>query len=230
MEYKHLFFDLDDTFWDVRSNQEAAQRELFATFGMADHYPDFDTYYRTFREINQKLWTEYRDGIVSRETLRNQRFVRLLESVGIHDEPLAMDMSNEYLRISPTFNALMPHSKEVLDYLYDKGYAMSLITNGFNEVQFHKVEYSGLKKYFQRITTSEFAGIGKPNPGIFEYAMRKAEVSPDECIMIGDDVYTDIYGASTAGMPSVFVNPSGMEHDQHPRYEVRSLLELKDIF
>ena len=150
MEYKHLFFDLDDTFWDVRSNQEAAQRELFATFGMADHYPDFDTYYRTFREINQKLWTEYRDGIVSRETLRNQRFVRLLESAGIHDEPLAMDMSNEYLRISPTFNALMPHSKEVLDYLYDKGYAMSLITNGFNEVQFHKVEYSGLKKYFQR--------------------------------------------------------------------------------
>lgn len=230
MKYKHLFFDLDDTFWDVRSNQESAQRELFATFGMADRYPDFDTYYNTFREINQKLWTEYRDGIVTRETLRNQRFVRLLESAGIRDERLAMDMSNEYLRISPTFNALMPHSLEVLEYLYDKGYAMSLITNGFNEVQFHKVEYSGLKKFFQRITTSEFAGIGKPNPGIFEYAMRKAEVTPKECIMVGDDVYTDIYGSSTVGMPSVFVNPSCTEHDQHPLHEVQSLLELKEIF
>lgn len=230
MKYKHLFFDLDDTFWDVRSNQESAQRELFATFGMADRYPDFDTYYHTFREINQKLWTEYRDGIVTRETLRNQRFVRLLESAGIRDERLAMDMSNEYLRISPTFNALMPHSLEVLEYLYGKGYAMSLITNGFNEVQFHKVEYSGLKRFFQRITTSEFAGIGKPNPGIFEYAMRKAEVTPRECIMVGDDVYTDIYGSSTVGMPSVFVNPSGTEHDQHPLHEVRSLLELKEIF
>ncbi len=230
MKYKHLFFDLDDTFWDVRSNQEAAQRELFSVFGMADHFPDFDTYYHTFREINQKLWTEYRDGIVTRETLRNQRFVRLLEAGGIRDERLAMDMSNEYLRISPTFHALMPHSQEVLEYLYGKGYAMSLITNGFNEVQFRKVEHSGLKKFFQRITTSEFAGIGKPNPGIFEYAMRKAGVTPGECIMVGDDVYTDIYGASTAGMPSVFVNRSGAEHDQHPLYEVRSLLELKDIF
>ena len=230
MKYKHLFFDLDDTFWDVRSNQESAQRELFSVFGMAAHYPNFDTYYGTFREINQRLWTEYRDGIVNRETLRNQRFVRLLESAGIRDERLAMDMSDEYLRISPTFNALMPHSKEVLEYLYDKGYPMSLITNGFNEVQFRKVECSGLKKFFRRITTSEFAGIGKPNPGIFEYAMRKAEVGPSECIMVGDDVYTDIYGSSTVGMPSVFVNPAGAEHDQHPLHEVRSLLELKEIF
>ena len=230
MKYKHLFFDLDDTFWDVRSNQEAAQRELFVTFGMADHFPDFETYYGTFREINQRLWTEYRDGIVDRETLRNQRFVRLLAAAGIDDERRAMEMSDEYLRISPTFNALMPHSREVLEYLFDKGYAMSLITNGFNEVQFRKVEHSGLKPFFQRITTSEFAGIGKPNPGIFEYAMRKAGVGVGECIMVGDDVYTDIYGSSTVGMPSVFVNPKGIEHDQKPLHEVRSLLELKEIF
>lgn len=230
MKYKHLFFDLDDTFWDVRSNQEAAQRELFDLFGMADRFPDFETYYGTFREINQKLWTEYRDGIVGRETLRNQRFVRLLAAAGIDDERQAMEMSNEYLRISPTFSTLMPHSREVLEYLHGKGYPMSLITNGFNEVQFRKVECSGLKKYFQRITTSEFAGIGKPNPGIFEYAMRKAGVHAGECIMVGDDVYTDIYGSSTVGMPSVFVNPSGTEHDQRPLHEVRSLLELMDIF
>lgn len=230
MKYKHLFFDLDDTFWDVRSNQEAAQRQLFATFGMADHYPDFDTYYHTFREINEKLWTEYRDGIVGRETLRNQRFVRLLESAGIRDERLAMDLSDEYLRVSPTFNALMPHALETLEYLYGKGYSMSLITNGFNEVQFHKVEHGGMKKFFERITTSEFAGIGKPNPGIFEYAMRKAGVMPKECIMIGDDVYTDIHGSSTVGMPSVYVNFRGIEHDQHPLHEVKGLLELKEIF
>ena len=139
MEYKHLFFDLDDTFWDVRSNQEAAQRELFATFGMADHYPDFDTYYRTFREINQKLWTEYRDGIVSRETLRNQRFVRLLESAGIHDEPLAMDMSNEYLRISPTFNALMPHSKEGDVRIYSEAELRRILGTWFSDVSWRRV-------------------------------------------------------------------------------------------
>ena len=48
--------------------------------------------------------------------------------------------------------------------------------------------------------------------------------------MIGDDVYTDIYGASTVGMPSVFVNFRGIEHDQHPRHEIRDLRALKEIF
>ena len=63
LHYKHIFFDLDDTFWDVRANQEAAQRELFATFGMADRFPDFDAYYGTFREINPRLCTALGAGV-----------------------------------------------------------------------------------------------------------------------------------------------------------------------
>lgn len=229
--YRHLFFDLDDTFWDVRTNQKAAQEVMFGQFGMGDHFPDFETYYTIFRQINQQLWDQYRDGIVDQKTLRNGRFARLLEAGGIRDENLAEVMSDEYLRIVPGFNALMPHSVEVLDYLQEKGYPMSLITNGFNGTQHHKVEYSGIAKYFGRIVTSEFAGVNKPNPGIFEYAMRKEGIArASECIMIGDDLYNDVYGATSVGMPSVFVNIHGVEHDQQPTYEIKNLLGLKEIF
>lgn len=230
MKYKHLFFDLDDTFWDVSTNQKAAQARIYDSYGMSDHFPDFEEYYERFRKINQKLWDDYRDGIIKRETLRNDRFLKLLQSAEIDDPETAFEMSNEYLRIAPTFNALMPDSIETLEYLYEKGYPMSLITNGFNETQFHKVEYSGLKKFFNRIVTSEFAGIGKPNPGIFEYAMRKQEIArASDCVMIGDDIYNDVYGASTVGMPCIYINLRGTEHDQRPTYEVASLKELRDI-
>lgn len=227
--YKHLFFDLDRTFWDVDQNQHDAMVEIFNTFDMGSHYPDFESYYQTFRDINEHLWIQYRDGIIQREYLRNHRFVEVLSKVGITNSQLAMDMSDEYLRVAPTYNALLPNSVEVLEYLHEKSYPMSLITNGFNEVQFHKVEYSGLSKFFQRITTSEFAGVSKPRAGIFEYAMRKAAVKASECVMIGDDVYSDIFGGSSVGMDTIYLNTHGTEHNQEPTHEIRTLLELKNI-
>ncbi len=228
--YRHLFFDLDNTFWDVDQNQRAAQQELYASFEMGRFFPDFDTYYGRFRRINDRLWNLYRDGIVDRRTLRNQRFSELLASAGVDDGALSEQMSDDYLRIVPSYNALLPHSIESLDDLQRKGYAMSLITNGFNEVQFHKVEQSGLAGYFQRIVTSEFAGVNKPNPGIFEYALRKAGVKAAESAMIGDDAYNDVYGAGAVGMDTVFYNPHGLACEQQPTYEIRSLLELAPIF
>lgn len=227
--YKHLFFDLDRTFWDVDRNQYDGMHEIYDTFLMGTYFPDFDTFFNTFKEINERLWIQYRDGIVKREYLRNHRFVELLSRVGITDHELALNMSNEYLRIGPTYNALLPNSVEILEYLESKQYPMSLITNGFNEVQFHKVEYSGLKRFFQRITTSEFAGVSKPNAGIFEYAMRKAEVHASECVMIGDDIYSDIYGASMVGLDTIFLNVAGAEHDQRPTHEIRGLEQLRNI-
>lgn len=230
MSYKHLFFDLDDTLWDVRANQRSAQQEVYSLFGMESYFPDFESYYQTFLTINQRLWDQYRDGIIDQITLRNGRFAELLASVGVHDENIPANMGDEYLRIVPEFTALIPHCVETLEYLYEKGYPMSLVTNGFNGVQHRKVEKSGLQKYFTRIITSEFAGVNKPSPGIFEYAMRKEGINRSStCVMIGDDVYNDIYGASAVGMPSIFVNLKGIEHEQKPTHEIRSLLELKDL-
>lgn len=228
-KYKYLFFDLDSTFWDVPANQRAAQQALYQEMEMERYFEGFDHYFNTFTKINAKLWLAYRDGFVQREELRNDRFVHLLSSVGISDQGIAIYMSNRYLQITPTFNTLVPHSLEVLEYLSSKNYPMALITNGFNEVQFDKVKYAGLSKYFERITTSEFAGVNKPNPGIFEFAMNKAGVKPTDAIMIGDDPYSDIYGAGSVGLDTIFFNPEALEHDQHPTFEIRSLLDIKDI-
>lgn len=228
-KYSYLFFDLDSTFWDVPSNQRAAQMALYEECMMSRHFDSFDDYFARFVEINSKLWIDYRDGIVKREELRNDRFKRLLKSVGVNDGEFAIFMSNRYLQLTPTFNNLVPHSVEILDYLHEKGYPMALITNGFNEVQFDKVKLAGLDKYFERITTSEFAGVNKPAPGIFEYAIRKAGVKVEDAIMIGDDPYSDIYGAQNVGLDTIFFNPKGIESETKPTYEVRDLLEIKEI-
>jgi putative hydrolase of the HAD superfamily len=83
---------------------------------------------------------------------------------------------------------------------------MHIITNGFQEVQYLKLEKSGISKYFNQIITSESVGFQKPHPAIFCHAMKVANTTPQESMMIGDNWEADIMGAYQAGMHVIFCN------------------------
>lgn len=145
--YKCLMFDFDRTLWDVETNQKEAQRVIFKQFQLGNHIPGFDAYYAAYLLINDRLWLEYRDGHVSRDYLRNHRFVELLGCFGLRDEKLAKGLSDEYIRIAPSFNSIIPHAREVVQEL-SALYPLHLITNGFNEVQQLKLTNCGLAPFF----------------------------------------------------------------------------------
>ncbi len=125
--------------------------------------------------------------------------------------------------------ALFPDALEVLQYLQDKKYKLHLITNGFAEVQWIKIENSGLKPFFEHIIISEEVGTQKPDKAIFEIAMNRASTHAEECIMIGDNYNTDIVGAQNAGMDQVFFNPTKNRKKQPVTHEIKTLIELKGI-
>ncbi len=228
-KYKHLLFDLDNTFWSVDDNQKCAIEELFNSYGMKKYFSNFDDFFQKFLTLNSKLWLDYRDNKVTRTELRNNRFIDLLKNAGLKDTDTAMRMSDEYLRITPTYTILLDGSLEILEYLKKQGYRMSLVTNGFNEVQFAKVENSGMGGYFEEIITSEFAGCNKPARGIFDYAVEQTGCQRNEILMIGDDAYNDVYGARQAGLDCVFLNVDSRAHEQSPTFEIQHLLQLKEI-
>ena len=123
---------------------------------------------------------------------------------------------------------MVPGTLELLDYLKPK-YHLHLITNGFQEVQQTKLGGAGLAPYFETRTVSEEVGVKKPNPEIFRYALKKACVTPEESLMIGDEMAVDIDGARDADMDTIFFNPSGTPTDGACTYEVRALLEIKNL-
>ena len=100
-------------------------------------------------------------------------------------------MTEEYLSRCPRKSNLMPHTLEVLEYLKVR-YPMTIITNGFAEIQDIKMNSSGLIRYFDLVITSEQTGWLKPDRKIFDFAVQHARVSPAECLMIGDNPATDI--------------------------------------
>lgn len=227
--YKHIFFDLDHTLWDFETNSKLALQQIYRELELLSKgVKDFNDFHKRYISINDRYWALYHNQIVSKEKLRVGRFYDTLKEFGLHDELLAEKMAQRYIQISPKMTALFPDAFDVLQYLQEK-YSLHVITNGFAEVQWIKLEHSGLKPFFEHIIISEEVGTQKPDKAIFELAMNRATTSSDHCIMVGDNFNTDIVGAKNAGMDQVFFNPKKNRKRDNVTYEIAALLELKQI-
>ncbi|MGT0115238.1 HAD family hydrolase, partial [Streptococcus pneumoniae] len=81
-----------------------------------------------------------------------------------------------------------------------------------------------------QIIISGAFGRGKPDPTIFEHALERMGLTKDEVIMVGDNLMTDILGASRAGIKSVWINRHDKERNEViPSYEITHLEELYPI-
>lgn len=230
MQYKHLFFDLDHTLWDFETNSKETLHDLFVLNDMLETITsDFDAFYTFYSFHNKKLWDRYHHGFITQEELKWKRMWHTLLEFKIGDEKLSKQLSGQYLERLPFKKALFPHTKEVLDYLAGKGYILHLITNGFEKIQWSKLENSGIGHYFSSVITSELACCLKPQKAIFDYAIGRAGCGYADGLMLGDNLDADIQGAMNAGMDTVFVNHIREETLLKPTYTIYHLQELEDI-
>ena len=228
-KYKDIFFDLDRTLWDFDAAAEVAFERIYDQYHLKERgIPSAHEFHEVYHPLNEKLWELYRVDKITKEDLNRTRFLKPLEHYGIHDIELADHLSEDYVYWSPRIVRLVPGTIELLEYLKPK-YHLHLITNGFQEVQHTKLSGAGLEPYFETRTVSEEVGVKKPNPEIFRYALRKANATAEESLMIGDEMAVDIDGARDAGMDTLFFNPTGTETEGERTYEVRSLLDIKQL-
>ncbi len=223
----HLFFDLDRTLWDFDTNSRLALSEIFQTKDLqAILGVGFDEFYQTYVIENEKCWDDYRIGAMSKEVLRFERFLRTIQRFDQNQKALAVEMGDMYVATSPLKTALMEGTKEVLSTLQARGYRMHIITNGFEEIQYVKLKNTGIDHYFEEIITSERAGVKKPHQQIFHHSLKLAKASPNDSVMIGDDLPVDILGAKAVGMKQVYFNPKAAPHQEEITKEIQSLKEM----
>jgi putative hydrolase of the HAD superfamily len=204
----HLFFDLDRTLWDFDRNSELALRQLFSEEELDAKIGGFEHFHKQYVYQNAHLWKLYGKGIIKKEELRYERFRVTLKHFKIKDEALVQRLSDAYVHISPRQTALFPKAIETLKELANMGFKLHIITNGFQEVQFVKLENCGLRAFFDVVVCSEFVGKNKPDLAIFKYAMNQANAKAEKSVMIGDDYHVDIAGALRAGMRGIWFDPS----------------------
>ncbi|GAA4271331.1 YjjG family noncanonical pyrimidine nucleotidase [Aquimarina gracilis] len=200
---EHIFFDLDHTLWDFDKNSSLAFEMIFKKFSIG---MDQEAFLKVYRPINMKYWKLYREEKVNKQELRRGRLTETFDILG-HSFSLTIidEMAHDYIAFLPLNNHLINGAKELLDYLNPK-YDLHIITNGFKEVQNNKLSNSGIRHYFKTITNSEEVGVKKPNPFIFEHAIKVSGAQNNNSLMIGDNYEADILGAEALGIKTICFN------------------------
>lgn len=228
-KYKNLFFDLDDTLWAFAENARDTFGEMYELHGYGRFFHSFAHYYALYEDRNRQLWEEYGRGEVTKEELNRQRFSYPLLQVGV-PEAEAMELSqrfqSDFFQVIPTKQKVMPHAHEVLSELSSR-YRLYILSNGFRELQCHKMRSAGLDVYFRKIVLSDDLGLLKPRPELFHFALSATQSQLNESLMVGDSWANDVAGARGVGMDQVFFDPAGSQDLPFtPTYHISDLKEL----
>jgi putative hydrolase of the HAD superfamily len=120
---------------------------------------------------------------------------------------------------------LYPDADELLVRLR-KNYKLGIVTNGVAGLQRKKWHGCGLEPWFDAVAISGELGIGKPNPGIFEWIANELNVPLETCVMVGDNADRDVQGGINAGLKTVWVDRGFKPRTAIPTLEVKELLEM----
>lgn len=234
-----LWFDLDDTLWDMSGNSVVCLREIYHECNLSRYFDSPDQWDEIYHRINASLWNRYSRGEISQDFLRSERFAGPLKLVGVNKETAAAiskKLDPLYLSLLGSKSQLISGAGEILGYLSSRGYRMGIVTNGFREVQHNKLRSSEIDSYFGTVILSDDAGINKPAHKFFEFAEAKAGTVSKRNVLVGDNAVTDIEGAINAGWEAIWFNPTGENHDfssnsnnNHIIAQIRHLEELKTL-
>lgn len=221
-----VFFDLDHTLWDFERNSALTFKRILSAHKVA---VDLEEFLEVYVPANLAFWKMYREERITKEELRYQRLKHVFDTLGHKvSDGLIYLLSDEYIRYLSSYNHLFPYTVEILDYLRPN-YRLHIITNGFQEIQDKKLKNAQIAHYFEQVINSEMAGVKKPNPIIFELALKKAGTHAEQSIMIGDSLEADILGARAVGFHTIHFNghdepAHDIGHMIHDLREIKSLL------
>lgn len=161
---------------------------------------------------------------------RHESWTRGLADCGISDPVLADELAEAFCRHHAGHAELFPKTLDTLDSLRGR-YRLAVVSNGVADVQYAKLDITGLRSYFDVVAVSADVGIGKPDPLIFGYALDRLEVVAGEAIMVGNSLARDIVGARNAGIRAVWVDRERKppELDVIPDARITCLSELLSL-
>ncbi|MDD1767642.1 MAG: HAD-IA family hydrolase [Methanomassiliicoccales archaeon] len=92
------------------------------------------------------------------------------------------------------------------------------------------LDHAGLSQYIDTVTTSEEAGVEKPDPAIFQKALSKSGIELKSCVYVGDVPEIDILGARNAGITQIWLDRNRLARRLGDIRKIETLTELEYLF
>ena len=164
-------------------------------------------------KLDEWMWPQIRARQVAPGTDRyywSAYFEMLMDQIHAPAEtqPELIHTLREGFRDIRTWSRVFPETAPFLDELRKKGYRLGVISNSVGTVE-EQLGRAGLGQYFEFVLDSAIVGIEKPNPRIFEMALKQTSVEPNEAVFVGDTYSTDIGGAQLAGLRGILLDRVG---------------------
>ena len=119
---------------------------------------------------------------------------------------------------------LFPETVAVLTQLRAEGVELGIISN-FDSRLFSVMRGLGIEQLIDTVTISSLAQAAKPAPKIFQLALDKHAVDPEEAMHVGDSLRDDVEGAAKAGLHAVLLD----REDRQQGTGVRSIRTLDEL-
>ena len=194
---------------------------------LSEHYPVMTEKLsgQDFIDIRNELISHHPELLIDLSELR----IRSIEAAAIHtgfsgkEARTLAEQAFEVFIAERNDVELFPHAEACLAQL-SKRYTLIALTNGNADLA-----AIGIDHYFTAHYKPMDAGAAKPDPAMFEKALRTANVSAANSVHVGDDLVCDIEAAKQLGMKVIFSNILDKNSPESEALADASIGSLKEL-
>lgn len=222
---RFVFLDLDDTVLDFHRAEQLALTGALGAYGVEPTPAVLERY----RAINTEHWQRLERGELTHSQVMVGRFRVLLRELGRQTDPAAVNRCYERRLGEGCY--FLPGARETVERL-SRRYRLFLASNGVASIQHARLTSGGLYPYFEGIFISQEVGFNKPSGEFFSACFARIPgFDPQQAIMVGDSLTSDILGGRRAGLRTCWLNPARLppRPDILPDYEIQSLPQLESL-
>jgi len=225
---KAVFFDLYNTLVSYAPPREELEARVLKDLGI-DVSPE--VFRRPLFIADEFIYREHARSPISKRS-KEETMVLYAQYQGIVLKEAGIEASQELVASilgkwqqvkfkMVLFDDVMP----TLTHLRELGLILGLISNVDRDIT-PLCQELGLSAWLQVVVTSQELGFNKPQPEIFQEALKQAGVKPSEAIYVGDQHQIDVVGANEAGMRGILLDRNGFFENIVDCPRIRSLTEV----
>ena len=219
-----ISFDVDGTLQDFDGLMRLSLRKILDELGRID--PDVARRLDVERMV--AIRNETHDRLLGRVTdldaVREESMREALREAGRPDDALGSHLAQVYFQRRDELRALFPDVRPALERLAPD-YRLGLLSNGNSRAKALGID--DLMSF--EVFSQDHGGVEKPDPRLFEIALREAGCTPHELLHVGDSPESDVAGALNADVEPVLLDRDGMREGDGATLRIRSLAELPSL-
>ena len=222
---KAAVFDLDDTLFDSTDLSTHARRAAVRAMIGLGLPVTFDEAYQVLTEVVQEYGSNY-----------NNHFDQMLKRLGHYSKMYVSAGVIAYHDVK--FSSIRPFPDVIPTFIELKRLEIKIcvLTDGDALKQYEKILRLRIQDFLDDIIITEEVGIRKPNPKVFELALSRLSIEPNECFYIGDNYERDIVPCIELGIRTALIHRGGKydklgleEEGTPPDYQLKNLKDLIPI-